>query len=197
MPKFELVLTDKLVKCSWNYKDNEDETAKKLVNNINRNGQIVSILVRELETGALEIVDGNHRYDAICQLGIKEVTVCNLGKISLTEAKRQAVEINETNFPNDILRLSGLLVDVTKEFGDEALDTLPYTEKELNKLLSAGTWATVKEGKQEREDDLIIVKIPMTFDQHEAWLSFKSLMGTDNDALAFAKAVTAATENLS
>lgn len=193
-PKFQMISVENLVKAGWNYKDNDDEMAKKLLANIKRNGQVESILVREIDGGEnFEVINGNHRFDAICELGIKEVMACNIGKISDAAAKRLAIEMNETAFPTDLTRLSGILVDVTKEFGEESLETLPYTEKQLNKLLSAGSWSTIKEGKKEKSDeDMIILKIGMTFEQNEEFQNWKLQCGTESDALAFAKAVEAA-----
>lgn len=195
LPVFEKVKIDRLVKSPFNYKDNDEEMSRKLVANIRKNGQLETILVRRLPTGSFEICNGNHRYDAMCELGMDEVMVCNIGTISDTQAKRIAIELNETGFPNDILRLSANLIEVSKEFGEECMDTLPYDEKEMEKLLSAGSWSSLKESKKENDGDFVMVKIPMTFEQHEAWLHFKSLMGTENDAHALAKAVTVATEH--
>ena len=57
--------TDKLVKADWNYKTEDQEKQEKLKENIKRNGQIENIIIRELETGFFEVVNGNHRLSVL------------------------------------------------------------------------------------------------------------------------------------
>lgn len=124
---------EKLVKADWNYKTEDEEKSRVLRNNIKRNGQIENILVRELDTGFYEVVNGNHRYDVFIQLGLSEVMCFNLGKISFAQAKRIAVETNETKFENDQLKLAELLRELDMEFGTEDLvSSLPFSEQELD-----------------------------------------------------------------
>ena len=59
---------DKLVKADWNYKTEDDKKQEKLKENIKRNGQIENILIRELDTGYYEVVNGNHRLSVLKEL---------------------------------------------------------------------------------------------------------------------------------
>ncbi|NCU28929.1 MAG: hypothetical protein EOM85_04670, partial [Candidatus Moranbacteria bacterium] len=125
---------DKLVKAGWNYKENNDALMEKLINNIKRNGQIENIIVRELDTGFFEVVNGNHRLDALNAIGSKTVYCYNLGQISESQAKRIAVETNETKFQSSEESLAGILREIIDEFDDFDI-TSPFSEEELNELL--------------------------------------------------------------
>ena len=75
----------KLVKADWNYKEENDKQTENLLNNFKRNGQIENIIIRELDAGLFEVVNGNHRVDVMKILKIKKVHAYNCGKISLIE----------------------------------------------------------------------------------------------------------------
>ena len=127
---------EKLIKADWNYKMDNDELKEKLKKNIMRNGQIENIIVRELDTGYFEIVNGNHRFDALSELEFKKIVAYNLGEISLPHAQRIAVETNETRFATDNDKLSALLKEINLEFDiDDLRDTIPFDTEELSNLL--------------------------------------------------------------
>lgn len=119
--RFVLLKTDQLVKADWNYKEDNDELKEKLKANLKRNGQLENIVVRELDTGYYEIVNGNHRYDAIVDLGLTEVMCYNLGKISTAHAMRVAIELNETRFGTNDIKLAQTIATIGSEFGLEEL----------------------------------------------------------------------------
>ena len=98
-----------LVKAEWNYKTNDESKASKLAANIKRNGQVENIIVRQISKAKYEIVNGNHRLDAFVSAAIDEPMVFNLGKISLAEAQRVAIETNETRFENDHIKLAEII----------------------------------------------------------------------------------------
>lgn len=127
---------DKLVLCDWNYKEDDDEERQlmqKLINNIKRNGQIENIIVRELDTGFYEVVNGNHRLLAFQQLEVTEVYCYNLGAVSLDEAKRIAIETNETKFQSNKVKLAEIIKGLSIKFDDDDfLATAPYTKKEID-----------------------------------------------------------------
>lgn len=141
LPKgFCTISVERLVKASWNYKEDNDDLKEKLKNNIKRNGQIENILIRELDTGFYEVVNGNHRTDAVKELGINEVVAFNLGKITQAEAMRVAIETNELKFETNAVKLAERIKEISLEFNHEELSlTMPYNTTELenfSKLLS-------------------------------------------------------------
>lgn len=122
----------KLVKANWNYKVENADLSRKLVSNMKRNGQIENLLVRPLDTGFYEVVNGNHRLDAMEELGIKKVMVFDLGNITDAQARRIAVETNETKFLADTALLADVIGEILEEFPVEDLtETMPYTKQEI------------------------------------------------------------------
>lgn len=150
-----------LVKADWNYKTDDAEKAAKLKSNIERNGQLENIIVRELPDDLYEVVNGNHRLSAFQDIGTPTVVCYNLGPISIAKAKRVAIETNETRFETDSIKLAELLKSLVEgpdaEFEIAELATsLPYTEVDIEdriKLLSFD-WSQFKEhAPEEKEND--------------------------------------------
>lgn len=125
----------KLKKASWNYKTEDDLTAKKLENNIGRIGQIENIVVRELSKDKFEIINGNHRLDQFKKLKFKKVMCYNCGKLSLEDASRIAIELNETRFSNDPFKLAERMKEISSKYSIEELAlTMPYSEDEIKAM---------------------------------------------------------------
>lgn len=121
-----------LVKAPWNYKQDNEETAEKLRNNIKERGLIQNLIVRELETGYYEVCNGNHRLDEVIALGITYVVVYDLGMVPTAEAMRVAVETNEIRFQNDYGRLTRLLDELRATYDlEDLVKTMPFTEEQL------------------------------------------------------------------
>lgn len=188
-----------LVKADWNYKTNNEALSEKLANNIKRNGQIENIIIRELDTGFFEVVNGNHRLDVLKSIGYLDVHCFNLGSISESQAKRIAVETNETRFESDIKLLSETITSILEEFSlDEIEVTMPFTEDELNKLLNIEI--PLNEEPKTKPPSLadVFVVPPLSIldtrqgywqDRKRYWigLGIESELGRDNDILCNSK----------
>ncbi len=134
--KFEKKLVKDLIFADWNYKKDEPDKLEKLKSNLQRNGQVETIIIRDLKNGKFEVVNGNHRLKAFQDLGWETVQVCNLGVISLSQAKRIAVETNETRFDSDQEALGKLLEEISIDFSVEDLElTMPFSETEMQQLM--------------------------------------------------------------
>lgn len=133
-----------MVKAQWNYKEEDEEKAAALVENLDRNGQIINCLVRPLPDGEggfqsdrkgrvlFEIVDGNHRKDAFTELGWDTVLSYNLGPVTKDEAKRISAE-TDPKFERDPLAFAEVLQDIESAFGrEDLLPTLPFSDAELD-----------------------------------------------------------------
>jgi|SRR5215471_5358048 len=146
--RYRLIPLAKISKADWNYKKEDAALTKKLVANIKRNGQVENVLVRQLKGDRFEMVNGNHRHDALTELGERNVLVCDLGKISKAAAMRIAVETNETKFESDFVKLSGMVKEMKLEFAeDDLLATLPYDLRTLNDIDQITTFAWPEGGK--------------------------------------------------
>jgi ParB-like chromosome segregation protein Spo0J len=191
--KFEHIKASKLVKALWNYKNDDAQKMRKLVENIRQNGQVENIIVRDIGNGKYEVVNGNHRLDAFQELELDEVMVCNLGKVSDAQAKKIAVETNETRFPSDLLSLSTVMKDILIEFPqEELLTSMPYTDVELNDLLNLNKNPILPPEVNDAEGDepaFLNLKIALTQEQHEAWNQWKNTIESENDAEALLKAI--------
>lgn len=127
---------DMLVKANWNYKLNDDELHNKLLENFKRNGQIENIIVRQLDTGFFEIINGNHRLDVMKELKMEKAHCFNFGKISLPQAQRIAIETNETRFKNDEYALGQLFKEINEEYDmNDILKTVPFSEDYIKSLM--------------------------------------------------------------
>jgi ParB-like chromosome segregation protein Spo0J len=152
----------KLVKAEWNYKENDPELLEKLISNIKRNNQLENLIVRKLPTGFYEIVNGNHRYDALVAMGADEAVVYDCGDISDEHAVRIAIETNETTFETDYIKLSNLMKKIAQKFSvDELKITMPFSDKQLDNLMQATSfdWTRLPEvesgegyGEESEED---------------------------------------------
>lgn len=132
---------ESLRKAPWNYKDDDEFKAHQLAENLRRNGQLVNLIVRNLPDGLHEVIDGNHRLDAVLLNKWATVICFDLGEITEKQAKRIAIEINETRFPSNIQRLTPIIAELNAEFGkEELLKTFPYPASELDSFLSLSSF---------------------------------------------------------
>ena len=99
-----------------------------LKNSIERDGFVSPILVRKINRkNEYEIVSGNHRYMAACELSIKNIPAV-VTTLSKRESKRLAINLNLIHGDPTAEQLAPFLVDMD----DELLGQI-YFEKELLK----------------------------------------------------------------
>lgn len=148
---------DQLVEAKWNYKDFDSETSQRLMRqlktNLERNQQVESILVRELDDGSYEVVNGNHRLRAMREVGIPEAVVCNIGPVSLHVAKKMAVALNETRFQRDEVRFAHTIADLTvEETSLDLSEELPFKVDELDNYKRLLDFDWKEPEKKEKEE---------------------------------------------
>lgn len=102
---------------------------EKVKASITSHKQIDPIIVRELEDGTFEIINGFHRYNAMLELGFKEIEIKNLGKLTREDAIAKALSTEYPKIPLDELEVAQLV----KEFVDKGfeLTDLPYSMEEI------------------------------------------------------------------
>lgn len=138
-PKFALVHPSELRSNPWNTNRMTPSNQEKLDAAIKRFGGLFKpIIVRETATG-LEILGGQHRWEASLRLGFTEVPVFNQGKISDAKAKEISLADNARYGADDTLALSELL----KELGDndDLQQFLPYSDADLTSIFQASNIA--------------------------------------------------------
>ncbi len=101
-----------------------------------------------------EVVNGNHRYDALVVLRSPTAICFDLGEISEEEAVRIAIETNETRFRTDSQKLAellrGLAVDTSLE---DLADTIPFSREEMTALIGSLDIQWDKKDQDERKSD--------------------------------------------
>jgi ParB-like chromosome segregation protein Spo0J len=107
---------------------------KKEIESIKRFGFIDATLVREVEPGVYEIVDGEHRWKAAKELGYTRLVIDNLGKIEDAIAKVLTLVMNNTRGKDDVLKRAQLLAQIRA--GQQSLfEILPFDVKQIEEEL--------------------------------------------------------------
>jgi len=163
---FKNIKINQLIKADWNYKEENKRLSQKLKNNIKKNGIIENIIVRQISKNKYEVVNGNHRLDILRELKVKHTMCYDLGNISLAQAKRIAIETNETKFGVNEEKLTDLINDISNNFGLEDLsytivdDVLDFADDDLDFNLELEDYESeenvgldVLEDKQVEQDD--------------------------------------------
>lgn len=122
----------------WNPNKQSAFTFEKELKSIRDHGFLDPIDVREMEGAGYEIVDGEHRWKAAKQLGMAELPVNNLGKVSAAVAKQLTVIRNETRGQSERTALSELLHDLITNDGvgiEELKANLPIDPVDIDTLL--------------------------------------------------------------
>lgn len=198
---FKLIPIELLVKADWNYKVEDAAKSEKLRANIKRNGQAENILVRLLESGFYEIVNGNHRLDEFLELGYTKVMCYDFGRISLHQAQRIAIETNETRFDSDRVKLAQTIDDIAQHFSVEDLAaTMTYSEQEIVDMQNMldFNWdqfhqeqtTTRTNSARERGKKSIEIDVPEeTWNLWNQWLAKAKEIGFESEVQAFEHAI--------
>lgn len=198
---FKLFPIELLVKADWNYKVEDAAKSEKLRANIKRNGQAENILVRLLDSGYYEIVNGNHRLDELQYLGFTMVMCYDFGRISLHQAQRIAIETNETRFDNDRVKLAQTIDEIAQHFSIEDLsETMVYSEQEIKDMqhMLDFDWDQFHQEQssiratstRDKGDKSIALEVPEeTWNLWKQWVSKAKGMGFETEVQAFEHAI--------
>lgn len=129
------VSLDDVVPNGWNPNVQNAKVAKAERESIETFGFIDPVLVRPHPTheGKFQIVDGEHRWKTLRDLGRTSVPVI-VRDLTDEQAKKLTVMMNEIGGDPDQLLLAQLLDDISGM--DDFAVGLPYSEKELAKMLA-------------------------------------------------------------
>lgn len=139
----------------WNYKENDETTARKLKGSMVQNGYVAKIAIahkeEEPESNRYEVLDGNHRAMAFKEMEIEEVSAVYIGRVKLAIRKRIGIELNEIKFLSDNIRQAQIMVELVEQFGAHNLEeTMPYSEQQIEdmkKILEFDWQSTAGESK--------------------------------------------------
>jgi len=124
----------------WNFNVQTETRFKSLKATLSRFGKIYPIIVRKIAKDKYEIVDGEHRWKALRQLGVKMVPVKNLGVVSDILAKELMTILNQTRGSANLEKLGislSRIVSTMEEEGENPLDLLPYEDDQFERLLAS------------------------------------------------------------
>lgn len=118
-----------------NYEDIPEFQAQyeKIKESLRYHGQIDPVLIREIENGLYEIINGFHRWKAMKELKFEKVEIKNLGKISRQEAIKKALSTEEPRIPLDVIETAKLLKEIKES--EAGLEGLPYLEQEIKEKI--------------------------------------------------------------
>lgn len=130
----DVVTIDTLKPNPWNTNIVSPENEAKIDASIKRLGIFKPVIVRRLPTGELEILGGQHRWEAAKRLGYTHVPVFNVGVVDDARAKEIGLVDNARYGEDDTRALAGLL----KELGtaEELTSFLPYLEVDLTSIFA-------------------------------------------------------------
>lgn len=179
-----------LRKAKWNYKtEGSDETIEKLIQSATYQKSIGIPAVRELGKNIYEVIDGNHRLDAIVKLGKKEIQVENFGKISKAEAVLISKQRNTVWFEDDTIKFAELFKnDILKEFTIDELEAmLPINRDELlsyNDILLFD-WNQFSQNNTEDDQEIKgkVIKIIVSDKVFNLWNKWKEKLIKDDDKI--------------
>jgi ParB-like chromosome segregation protein Spo0J len=138
----------------WNYNTETPATFQKVVESIRRYGFSDPVVVRVLADGQYEIVNGEHRWRAATELGMKKIPVFSLGEVDDVRAKQLCVTLNELGGTSDEVRLAQLLRDIAgdgRTLGDLE-KVMPFSGNEIKQMLDSVDFSFSKLSKEDTRD---------------------------------------------
>ena len=133
--KVETLAPDLLKPNRFNVNIVSPENQHKLEASLQRFGMFKPIVVREVDDG-LEIIGGQHRWEAAKSLKLTEVPVVNLGRVSDKKAKEISLVDNSRFGADDTLQLAELLEDIGVG-AEELASFMPYSESDFASIFSS------------------------------------------------------------
>ncbi len=118
----------------WNPNRQSDRAYEAEKESIQAFGFLDPITVRQLPEGGYQIVDGEHRWKAMKELGASEISA-NVVELTDDQAKKLTIILNETRGQADRVDLAKLLAELQPVLGDDLITGLPYSGDELDELL--------------------------------------------------------------
>lgn len=165
MNKVETMNIENLVKAEWNYKTNgTEEQINKLIKSIKYDDSAGILAVRKLND-KYEVIDGNHRLEALKRIGWQQIQVENFGDIPKSKAIIIARRRNHVWFDDDLKAFSDLIKnDVLPEIDTDTLkDILPDTPDEIDNLVNFGNFDWEEPIEKEPKDNdgkkTVVVKV--------------------------------------
>lgn len=129
----QLLSVEEIETPDYSIKFDDDATFHKLKRYIQEQGQTQNIVVCKPLIGPYQIVKGRSVFRAIKEIGMQFVFACNLGDLTLDQAKYHYLKMSLLRNEVDSLEVAYLMRDLLKEASKEDLiKTLPFTTREMD-----------------------------------------------------------------
>lgn len=136
LPTQTSVAPESLRPNPWNTNHCSPEAEEKIRNSIRRFGLFKPIIVRTLDDGSLEILGGEHRWQAAKDLGMPKVPVVNLGKVPDRTAKEIGLVDNGRYGEDNSVELAQLLRELD---ASEVATFMPFSDDDLANIFAVET----------------------------------------------------------
>jgi hypothetical protein len=185
MNKVETMNIDNLVKAEWNYKtDGTEEQINKLIKSIKYDDSAGILAVRKLND-KYEVIDGNHRLEALKRIGWQQIQVENFGDIPKSKAIIIARRRNHVWFDDDLKAFSDLIKnDVLPDIDTDTLkDILPDTPDEIDNLVNFGNfdWEEPTQKEPKESDGTRTLSIKIDEQVYQMWLDWVKWCANQTD----------------
>lgn len=144
--KLKVVKLEDVRPNTWNPKEKDHDNVKFIEQNIKRIGFNEPIRVRE--NNGYEIVDGEQRWTASKNLGLKEVLIYNEGEMSDEEARASTLWW-QVQIPFDDIKLAYEVAQLSEEDIE-----LPYTAEEIEDFKAMANFNFDEYSTERPEDDV-------------------------------------------
>jgi len=134
----------------WNPNEQTDYIFEKEIKSIRKFGFIVPITVREKEENDFEIIDGEHRWRAMREMGAIKIPINNIGRRKDVDAKQLTIILNELKGKADKDKLKSLFQSIASSIDfDQLMDTMPFSDDEVKLMMQDLTidWDNVDKNK--------------------------------------------------
>jgi ParB/RepB/Spo0J family partition protein len=172
----------------WNPNRQTDRVYQAERDSIREYGFIDPVTVRHHpeREGEWQIIDGEHRWRAARDEGYTEVLIGILPPMTDAAAKKLTIILNETRGESDVTLLGKLLAEIQREQAEDLTVGLPYSDSELEHLLSLASveWDAFDgsempiAGDDERPPDVLSVAFTSRGD-YERVQTFLTMLGAE------------------
>lgn len=188
---------DDLIKAEWNYKsDGTEEQIEKLCNSIKKDSSVGVLAVRELDN-KFEVIDGNHRLEAVKRLKWQKVPCENFGQITKAKAITVARRRNNQWFSDDAVKYAEIFKNVVlSEYSiDELTQFMPESKQELENIskLTDFDWSEYDKQGVYESNDAKTINLTINEDSYKMWQQWKekckNILGYESENLCFEYAI--------
>lgn len=174
------VKIDQVTPNPWNPKQKNTKEYENVKKSVEQKGLRAPVVVRELEPGVFEIIDGEQRFTSAKELGYKELYVYNEGTMDEAEAKSLTIWYQQ-QVPFDQVELADLVVEL-----HNLEIELPFTAVEIKDFEEMSSfdfdqYQKVEDDGSDDTPDVKTVHIVMQADKYEIVMQALTSIKEEND----------------